>query len=259
MRFVHRTSNLGERKRRDGSHMRQLWKVWRMNTKDLFNVLGAMLLGFLLGIFMVAVIVQVADADSYGIIGSMMAMIIWLAMVVLKGAISLEKQFNIAVGLGETRKEFIICQFMSMFANTVIELLVLMVLNILEKKLWEAVYPFPCELDVVTGFFRVRSVLAVIFLAPSLTMFFGMLILKFQKKAFWFLWGFWMVGSLGLARVSDFMENNPNGTLAMWVHSVIESIKVIGVDAWFLAGLLLAAALLAIAAAMLEKQPITQF
>lgn len=239
--------------------MRNLWEVWKMNKSDLLMTLGSMLAGSLFGSIMVAVIMWFADADSYAVMGSMIALVIWLAIIVFTGAFSLEKRFSMAVGLGETRKSFIASQFIIMAVNTLIELLFVIMLNALEKNLGAMIYKLPCEFDVVTGLFNVRRAALIVILVPVVSMFFGMLIIKFQRKAFWGIWVLWMLGSFGSSRVIQQAAHNPNGILARMIKSVVNLMEALGANGVLLCGLLLALVLLSITVAVLRKQPVTQF
>lgn len=239
--------------------MKKLWKVWRLNKDELLLTLGAMLVSLLFGSGMVALIVLMSDADSYAVMGSFMAFVVWIAIIVFIGAFSLERRFSMAVAMGETRKSFIVCELLIIAGNTLIEILVLATMNMLEKSLGAVIYQMPCEFDIVSTLLDYRLILAAVIMVPIASMFLGMLIIKFQRKAFWGIWVFWMAISVGMSRIAHIIDEDPDSLLARMLGSVIELFHTLGIAGIALGGILLGAILLAISVAVLRKQAVTQF
>lgn len=240
--------------------MKKLWEVWKMNKSDLLLALGTMLFGLVFGSILVGVIILIADdADSYAVMGTFMAFGLWIALIVFLGGFTLERRFGMAVGMGETRKNFIIYQFVVMAINTLLEILVLIVMNTVEKTVAGMIYDLPCEFDVISHLIDVRFILAAVVLIPVLSLFLGMLIIKFQKKAFWGLWVVWMAGSLGMANMEKILHANPDNAIVTAIKNAIESISALGITGGVLCGAVIGAVLLAITVAVLRKQAVTQY
>lgn len=231
-----------------------------MNKSDLLLALGVMLFGLIFGSILVGVIVRaVDDADSYAVMGTFMALVAWIATIVFLGGFMLEKRFGMAVGMGETRKRFILYQFLVMAINTSIEVIVLIVMNTVEKTVAGMIYDLPCEFDVVSELIDIRIILAVIVLIPILSLFLGMLIIRFQKKAFWGIWALWMVCGVGSTKLGNIRHENPQSAVAVAVDKAIEIISSFGITGGVWCGAVIGAALLAITVAVLRKQMVTQY
>ena len=96
-------------------------------------------------------------------------------------------------------------------------------------------------------------------LLPVLYMFIGMLLIKFQKKAFWGIWVIWIASSLTLANISYIKESEG---LLRYVVQVVEHIGnfVVSIGVYgqlaIVAGV--AVVLFFITGTALSKQAVTQ-
>lgn len=239
--------------------MKKLWEVWKMNKSELLITLGSMLVGMVFGSVMVALIVLLADdVDSYALMGTFMAFVVWVAVIVFVGAFSLERRFSMAVAMGETRKSFLINQWLIMAFNTLLDILVIVVMNTVEKAIGERVYNLPCDFDVVSQIIDYRLILAAVVTVPSASMFLGMLIAKFQRKAFWGIWVFWMAGSVGMSRLSHLVHMNPDGVLAKMADTLAASAAAMGMTGAALLAVLIGAVMMTVSVAVLRRQAVTQ-
>lgn len=239
--------------------MKKLWEVWKMNKSELLITLGSMLVGMVFGSVMVALIVLLADdVDSYALMGTFMAFVVWVAVIVFVGAFSLERRFGMAVAMGETRKSFLINQWLIMAFNTLLEILVIVVMNTVEKAIGERLYNLPCDFDVVSQIIDYRLILAAVVTVPSASMFLGMLIAKFQRKAFWGIWVFWMAGSVGMSRLSHLAHMNPDGVLAKMADTLAASATAMGMTGAALLAVLIGAVMMTVSVAVLRRQAVTQ-
>ena len=100
-------------------------KVWKMGLSGLLWTLAIIVGMWLFGMGMVAVLILVLKQDSYMIIGSCIAILVWFMVSILADSLTLEKQFSLAVGMGRTRKEFLVVRYIVQVINTVIGILVL--------------------------------------------------------------------------------------------------------------------------------------
>lgn len=239
--------------------MKKLWEIFKMNKSELLLTLGSMFGGMVFGGVMVALIVLLSDdADSYALMGTFMAFVVWAAIIVFVGAFSLERRFGMAVSMGETRKSFLINQWLVMAFNTLLEIVAIVVMNTAEKAIGERVYNLPCEFDVVSHMIDYRLILAALVAVPSASMFLGMLIAKFQKKAFWGIWVFWMAGSVGLSRLSYLAEENPDGVLARMADALAASAAALGMTGAALLVVFIGAVMMTVSVAVLRRQAVIQ-
>lgn len=239
-----------------------IWKNWKMNAKELLLFsLVAIVASEIFGLLVVAGVVLFLDADSYIVLGSFIALFIWLAVEVFAGAISFEKQFSMAVAMGRTRKEMFICLYIVQMINIWIGLAVLSGVNLLETALDRMLYPdIACEFNLLERFISFRiMIMAAVFL-PAIYMFLGMLLTRFQRKALWGIWVIWMAGSLLSSNIADAMSDEPHGIFA-GISGILRGIAgfVTGIGQYGQFALVLLLCLLMVSGAgfVLRKQEVT--
>lgn len=239
--------------------MKRLWKIWEMRYREhVLMIVGMLICAALAGNVLNAVIV-VLGAERYAILGSFLALVLWAAYTFFAEAFSLEKQFGMAVAMGRTRREFLLSHWIMLILNTAIELLVIFCLNIVEKAAAGVFYRgLPCGFDLVSQFCDYRIILAALLLAPATGLFLGMLLTKFQIKAFWGIWLVWMAGSIFLPKLAHGITENPDSIPARIVMTVLEGIAGLGAYGQLAAAAVVSLIFLLVSVTVLEKQAVTQ-
>lgn len=239
-----------------------IWKNWRMNARELLLFsLAAIAGGGLFGMIVVAGVVQFSDTDSYVVIGSLIALFIWLAVEVFAGALSFEKQFSMAVAMGRTRKETFLCLYIVQMVNIWIGIAALAGFNALETTIDRMLYPdLFCEFNMMDRLITPRIIVIAGVLLPGVYVFLGMLLAKFQKKALWGIWVIWMVVSLLGSNIADAMADEPHGIFA-GISGILRGIAgfVTGIGEYgqLALGLLFCLIMITIAGFALSKQEVT--
>lgn len=240
--------------------MKRIFETWKLNRKDLLILLSAMAGAWLFGVVLVAIIMNIAalEAEDYALMGGFMMLIVWVGVNLFVGAFTLEKQFGMAVSMGRSRKEFIITYWIIYTVNVMIEFASIILLDQLERGLALVLYRgMPCGFDIMPHLLDWRLILGVIIVVPAINLFLGMLMMKFQRKAFWGIWAVWMLGSLGLPRLIHFIDENEHHPVAQMLGAVIEGVVALGATGIFAVTAIVSVVLMLIAGIVLKKQAVT--
>lgn len=240
--------------------MKVIYETWKLNKKDLLIILGPMAGAWLFGVIIVAVIMNVPalEAEDYALMGGFMMLIVWVAVNLFVGAFTLEKQFGMAVSMGRSRKEFILTYWIIYTLNVLLEFFSIILLDKVERVLASWLYRgMPCDFDPMPYLLDWRLILGILIVVPAVNLFLGMLIMKFQRKAFWGIWVVWMLGSIGLPRLVHFVDENAHHPVAQALNSMIEAVVSLGATGGFLLAAAVGVVLMLIAGMVLRKQPVT--
>ena len=235
-------------------------KVWKMGLSGLLWTLAIILGMWLFGTGMVAVFILVLKQDSYIIIGSFTALVVWFMISILVDSFTLEKHFSLAIGMGRTRKEFLIIHYIVQVINTLIGVLVLIVIHKVEVILGKVCYQNSiCESDPLGVLINSYIILPTVFLLPAISFFVGMLLIKFQKKAYWAIWLICVMAAPFLKIIIENLIKYPNSLPARIVKGIGMIIQKIGgigqMGVLCVIGLLL----MSVTYLVLKKQEATQF
>ncbi|MBP3542927.1 MAG: hypothetical protein J6J86_01735 [Lachnospiraceae bacterium] len=240
--------------------MKMIYEIWNLNKKDLLIILGSMAGAWLFGVILVAVIMNIPalEAEDYALIGGFMMLIVWVAVNLFVGAFTLEKQFGMAVSMGRSRKEVILTYWIIYTLNVLLEFFSIILLDKVERVLAAWLYRgVPCGFDLMPYLLDWRLILGILIVVPAVNLFLGMLIMKFQRKAFWGIWAVWMLGSIGLPKLVHFVDENVHHPVAQALNSMIEAVVSLGATGGFLLAAAVGVVLMLIAGMVLRKQPVT--
>lgn len=157
--------------------------------------------------------------------------------------------FNMYVGMGKTRKSYII----STLEISVLKYAIIMVIGWLMYKIGTNLV---LKKQSCAGFFEPDMGILMVFLLCGVEMMAGALILKFGAKAYWILWGISMVSCMLPARIEEAMQSPKDSILkriAVWFMEHIEQVtRMQGIGI----GLVVAFVLIAISSFMLLRQDV---
>ena len=149
----------------------------------------------------------------------------------MKGA---EREFNNTIGMGRTRKGFIIGHFIVSLLTNLLCILALEIIYVCEQLRLDAWWSqYPCETHFSTTF----SLPLLFFLAVVLSMvqeYMGFLIIRFGKKAFWGIWALWMFCCTGIPRIVEDMDQGKNSIFASMGHGFLNIIHSVPLTIWYL-------------------------
>ena len=184
----------------------------KVRKAELLQFLGITAVGYLIGLIVVFIVMNVAKDNTCATAGTMLAVTAFAFIHLFGITFSFIGDFNMAISLGETRKRFVAGYALFNLLEIAVLELEIVVFGVVEKFLLENAFPQSVmEIDLTT-FFSWKYLLGTMLILETVELFFGAIILKYGMKAFWVLWAVWMIGCL----VPINIEKNEklSGTLA---------------------------------------------
>ena len=160
---------------------------------ELLQFLGIVAAGYLVGLGIVFIMVNVTDENAYATVGTMLAVNLFAFMHLFAISFSFMGEFNTAISMGVTRKSFAAGYALFNLLEIAVLELEIVVFGVLEKFLLKAAFPQAAvEVDMTT-FFTWKYLLGAMVVFTVLEMFFGAVILRYGMKVLWILWAVWMI------------------------------------------------------------------
>ena len=185
-------------------------------------------IGALFGIILATAIYLASGQDTYLEMGSMMVLFAGGFCMVFGAAFSERQSFTLAVTMGVTRGNYMFSRYLVLVLDIIFTLLVCGLTILLEKNIFPG-----AEHETIFELSSVNFVLVIVFclVFPIISMFMGMLYVRFERKFFWVMWGLWMLLTLGAPRIMSAMNNRPDSAPAKVGFFLV---KVIDGSAWYL-------------------------
>ena len=161
---------------------------------------------------------------------------------------------NLAVGMGVTRKHFIVSHYIVSISYGLLLLVPIFVLNQLEIFILNAVSGNHIPSFDLPEYF-IELVLTVV-AGAIICNFFGALVLRFGTKVLWILWSIWMFCTIFLPRVNlHGNDENPTllGNVLLWIIGLFSGFSVV---AWSIFSSILILICLVGAVILLMKQQV---
>ncbi len=219
--------------------LQQLRLDLKVHYDILLASLAAELGGFLFGFILVNIIMRVdSDPGSWFCMGSLMALIVGVAVPLFSGAFSYSSQFQLALSMGRTRSAFM----GSFVLRLLLQLLAgyALVLGLYQVEL--ALYPllFPAYENEVAFTFLTnwRIIVSAIAALLILSMFIGALFGRYGKKSIWVFYLIWLFCCFVLPRMFD--DDRGEGVLDQAATGVLRAFQVVPLTAWIVVGAVLA-------------------
>ena len=160
---------------------------------ELLQFLGIVAAGYLVGLGIVFIMVNVTDENAYATVGTMLAVNLFAFMHLFAISFSFMGEFNMAISMGVTRKSFAAGYALFNLLEIAVLELEIVVFGVLEKFLLKTAFPQAAvEVDMTT-FFTWKYLLGAMVVFTVLEMFFGAVILRYGMKVLWILWAVWMI------------------------------------------------------------------
>ena len=165
----------------------------KVRKAELLQFLGITAVGYLIGLIVVFIVMNVAKDNTCATAGTMLAVTAFAFIHLFGITFSFIGDFNMAISLGETRKRFVAGYALFNLLEIAVLELEIVVLGVVEKFLLENAFPQAVmEIDLTT-FFSWKYLLGTMLILETVELFFGAVILKYGMKAFWVLWALWML------------------------------------------------------------------
>lgn len=166
-----------------------------------FNLIA--LVGGVVGTVIWLSIMATGEADGeYGTIGAIMALMLGMLVMTIAGIFSMQQDFNLAISLGKTRKQYVPARYLLIAVNCSLCLIIALIICLIEETLYTAINPGAvCEISIQGFLTNPVTIFGFVFLIPMIIMLCGALYLRFGMKFFWVGWVFWMLGCTLLPRI----------------------------------------------------------
>ena len=163
---------------------------------ELLQYLGIMAGAFVLGFIILLIVMGQIKENESATAGTMIAAVIIIFVHFFATSISFVGEFNLAVSMGATRKNFVANYALFNMAEILLLELVLLIFGNLEKFIVNRLFPnIVMEIDM-TKFFDWKYLLMIIVIFTVAEIFIGAVILRFGMKFLWVLWAVWMLAAL---------------------------------------------------------------
>lgn len=165
----------------------------KVRKAELLQFLGITAVGYLIGLIVVFIVMNVAKENTCATAGTMLAVIAFAFIHLFGITLSFMGDFNMAISLGTTRKSFVSGYVLFNLLEIAVLELEIVVFGVVEKLLLENAFPQAVmEIDL-TNFFTWNYLSGVLVVFTAVEMFFGAVILRYGMKVLWILWAVWMI------------------------------------------------------------------
>lgn len=235
--------------------LKQLWKDVRLNIHDLLVMLAAMAGGMVLGVVMVCIIMHVdADPGSWFCMGTLFCCLVGVVFQLIRGAFGYSTEFQLALAMGCTRREFMVSYFLRALISGAIVLALTRLVYSLELHLYTALFPQYGNDADFSVIFRWNVLLIAIFAMALIPMFLGSLYSRYGKKGMAAFYVIWLFCCFVLPRM--FHEEFGPGVLDQVAFRLRHIIFLVPAPIWIVLGLAAAAAMAAATVIFGRTQPV---
>ena len=159
----------------------------KVRKAELLQFLGITAVGYLIGLIVVFIVMNVAKENTCATAGTMLAVIAFAFIHLFGITLSFMGDFNMAISLGATRKSFVSGYVLFNLLEIAVLELEIVVFGVVEKFLLENAFPQAVmEIDL-TNFFTWNYLSGVLVVFTAVEMFFGAVILRYGMKVFWMI------------------------------------------------------------------------
>lgn len=183
-----------------------------VNVKELLTIIGATLGGGVFGMVLAYIIGILIAHENYATVGTMMGLIFGSIILFFGLALGGQADFKLAVSMNRTRMSYVVARYLL----SVVEIASMLVLTQLIQKfeVFLGTILAPGTETEILGTLSLQLILILTFVGPLVIMFFSIMYVMFDKKFFWVMWGVYMLGALGIPRISSAMKHNPESAAA---------------------------------------------
>lgn len=150
--------------------------------------------GGIFGVVLWLIIMAAGGVDEgYGNLGAMMSLMLGILGMVIMGIFSLHQDFNMAISLGKTRRQYVPAKYLLLVCACLFCMLVSVIICKLELMIYPALMPgAECAFNLQGFLLNPVTIFGFVFLVPVVIVLCGALYLRFGMKFFWFGWVVWM-------------------------------------------------------------------
>lgn len=201
--------------------MRMIMKVFRERLDELQWGLIVCGVTWLAGNILMAVIFHIDPSKDIFEFSSLIMGIVMLFYVLIVGTFGFAAEFNLAIGMGVSRKRFVPAY---LFVSLIYEMLLLGMLcagyfiEHQELRIFYGLNESRFDRMLFPGFWYLPMALLLL---AAVQLFMGSLMLKFGKKVLWVFWLLWMVICMVPGRILEAMKQMPDSMFGRLGHGIV--------------------------------------
>lgn len=178
---------------------------------------GLFVAGFLIALF----VFGKGNAEKMFPLGVSLALVSVAITVVFTSVMMFSQQFNVAVAMGCTRKNFLGAYLGTTTVFMVVELLTAYLMYYFERLVYAAAFPTKGFVDAPEIFFKPGVIVFCLIAAVIIKFFSGELVLHFGKTGFIVLWLSYMGLCFGMSNLCTNASREPDGLCARILDTLI--------------------------------------
>ena len=213
---------------------------------------GGVIFGLIFSRIMQAVDqIELADAALFTVVFGAFAA--GLFVVVYMG-FSLLMNFDLQVGMGCTRKEFVFSYYITGALGSLVLVLFVALVGLASQM----AYAGSCDTDhiLVAVPIILKWGIPTAFALPAVSSMCGALVLRFGKAAAWIIWGIWMLGCLGLPNLAEHISEMPDSAVGRAGTGIMSMLRNLPGSTWIILILLAGVIGFAVEARILLSQEV---
>ena len=167
---------------------------------------------------------------------------------------SLLMNFKLQVGMGCTRKDFIVSYYITGAAGSLVLILFVALVAVVLRMVYAGAYGAENTPDMAPPILKWGIPIAIAL--PAVSSMCGALVLRFGKIAAWIIWGIWMIGCLGLPNLAEYISEMPDSAAGRAGTGIMSMLRSFSGGTWTILILLAGVVGFAVEAGLLLRQEV---
>lgn len=165
--------------------------------------------GYLFGFIISFIIYKCDDEHTFINLGTFMAMT-FIAIIIFFGIVfTCSADFVLAISFGKSRKDFLVARYLLYVVEFMGAFAIVKLGSFIDTAIGKTGVPIDFMSVPSWGTFVVAALVV-----PTICICISALYTRFERKAFFFLWGIWMLVSVGAPRIATAMKKEPDSAAA---------------------------------------------
>ncbi len=251
-------SFIGHGERRERWEMGMITKVMKLRLPELVGILIIQCIAFLVGTVILHVVMHFDPSESFEIATLLAAMIVVFVGVAM-GMVYYERNFNLAISMGVTRKDYITGYILSTIMIEGIAVIVLYIMHWIEKFEIRLFYSASAQEVGIEKVLDGKYVLPIIILFIGITVLFGALAMRFGKKIYVIIYFLWIMMCILPGRLSDAYEEGRTTIFTQIADAISNIFRQIPQFGLLLLPIIVSIICMCIAVFLAKKQSVERF
>lgn len=241
--------------------LRSLKKQFYVQWENEIMMIVCILAGFVIGMLLfcgTTFLITSFDGEASNTLpmGTMFGCILAVMFIALSFMTEISVYFNMEVSMGCTRIQFFTSFYIVYFVFSLLNICLLLLLCTAENGLNAVLYP---HMDQAVDFIPLLAKWGVPVSAAILMIFgfFGVLMMRIGRKAFWIMWVIWMFAFIGIPQIGDSVENAPDSVLGRFGTGIMRLAGAVPVNFWISLTAVLCLISFAVSYLLIRRQHVT--